>query len=504
MTRMVRARPWRGGAAVFGLWLCALAGCKTTEPVTEAPVHPSVAPQEPVASGDRLSLDPSVLSPMYHQILAIDLPGAARVAAAQNIDIRQARLAVTAQQGRVDSAFGQWFPAIVPGAVFDLADGGVRATQGNIVEAGFQTFFAFLAIDWVLNPGQVHYDVVAAKKRLAASEHEERAVVLGTLHDAVIQFYDLALAQSDLSTARRAVSAAEELLRINELKLQAGTGVHADRMRAEAHLAEQRQNQTLALARFYRASVRLAVTLRLDATVTLAPSTKELPPTTLVRADLNVEQLLALAVEFRPDLESIRAVVEAVAAETKSEAWGGFGPQFRTAYSVGGIEGHFRNPGGVVGEDGFQLQQRFAAGGGWRLSMSTFGDLRTAEAVEQQTLLEAERLLDTVRAQVVNAQQAIRANRELIQLARHGVEAAREALRLAEANLRTGTMTTLEVLEAQDALARAEFRHARAVVGYNQSQADLLAALGLMDMESLGVSALAPEHPEPAPAAAPS
>ena len=186
--------------------------------------------------------------------------------------------------------------------------------------------------------------------------------------------------------------------------------------------------------------------------------------------------------------------MEAVDAETESAAWGGFGPQFRTPYTVGGIAGHFDNPGGVESESGFQFQQRFAAGGGWRLSVSTLGDLRAAKAVEEQTLLEAERLLDTVRAQAVNAQQSIRATRDLIDLARRGVGAARESLRLAEANLKAGTMTTLEVLDAQDALARAELRYARAVVGYNQSQVDLLAAIGLVDMESLGVPVLM--HPD--------
>lgn len=480
----------RRRAAAVALALGAVAGCKTTKPITEAPMHPNVSPPEAVLPGERLSLDSSAVSPMYQQILAIDLAGVVRVAAAQNIDIRQARLAVAAQQGRVDSAIGRWFPAIVPGGGIELVDGGVRATPGNIINVGFQTLFAFVTIDWVINPGQVHYDVVAAKKRLAASEHEERAVILGTLHDAVVRYYDLVLRQSEVATARQAVLAAEELVRINDQQLHAGTGVPADRMRAVAHLAERRQDLVLALARFHHASVELAVALRLDSTVTLAPSMSQLPPTTLVSDDLDIEQLLALAVQFRPDLQAIRSIVEAVKAEEDSAWWGGFGPQFRTAYAVGGIGGHFDDPTGLVpGESGLQFQQRFAAAGGWRLSVSTLGNLRTAGAVKEQTALEAERLLDMVRAQAVNAQQAIRANRDLIDLAGRGVGAARESVRLAEANLKAGTMTTLEVLDAQDALARAELRYAHAVVGYNQSQVDLLAAIGLLDMQSLGVSA---------------
>ena len=63
--------------------------------------------------------------------------------------------------------------------------------------------------------------------------------------------------------------------------------------------------------------------------------------------------------------------------------------------------------------------------------------------------------------------------------------AAEEALRLGEANLRAGTMTTLDVLQAQDAATQARLRYAEAVVRYNQSQVNLLAALGLLDDASL-------------------
>ncbi len=42
-------------------------------------------------------------------------------------------------------------------------------------------------------------------------------------------------------------------------------------------------------------------------------------------------------------------------------------------------------------------------------------------------------------------------------------------------------MTTLDVLQAQDAVTQARLRHAEAVVQFNQSQVNLLAALGLLD-----------------------
>ena len=134
---------------------------------------------------------------------------------------------------------------------------------------------------------------------------------------------------------------------------------------------------------------------------------------------------------------------------------------------------------------GFRDQRRGRAGVGWRLSLSAFGELKKAKALEAQAAIRAERQLDTVRAQVVLASQASHANFELIELANHQVVAAVEALRLTEANLRAGTITTLDVLQAQDAAAQSRLRYAEAVVRYNQSQVNLLAALGLLDLGTL-------------------
>ena len=231
---------------------------------------------------------------------------------------------------------------------------------------------------------------------------------------------------------------------------------------------------------------------------------------------------------FRPDLRSIRDLVEAAAADKGSTWWGAFGPQFQAAYQYGGIMGHANNvveaqgipgnlivnpasstgafsgsPGvnglikegilrgskGLQGRDdqsyGFQDQQRSSVSVGWRFSLSAFGDLKSAKATAQRAYLQAEVQLDLVKAEVVIAAQASRANRELIGLANQQMTAAQEALRLSEANLRAGAMTTLEVLQAQDSATQARLRYAASVVRYNQSQVNLLAALGLLNEETV-------------------
>jgi len=473
-------------------------GPRRTDPVVE---RPNVAPADQTDDAKPLALDASKIPAMYTEVMAIDLPAVVQVAAARNFDIQQARQRVVASRGEYESAVGAAFPAIVPMAIFNHVEGTVRATEGNLVGVAFNTFSPSVAIQWVINPGRVIYDIIAARKRLAASRHDEDTVRLETLRLGAVQYYDLVLSQARVSAAHQGVAEAEELLRINRLRLDTGTGVPADTLRAEARLAARRQDLLSALHEFYNDSVALAVTLHLDATVTLVPAARELPPVHLVSSDLSIDRLLELATAFRPDLGSVRELIRAVAADTGARWWGAFGPQTTVSYQYGGIMGNANNiiegegiPGnlivnpasangsfspnpivnGLVKEGllrgsrlgagrkdksfGLSDQQRGSASVGWRLSFSAFGDLKKSKAVQQQAIIEGQSRLDRVRAQVVFAMQASKTNHQLIGLAQQQVTAAAEAMRLTEANLKAGTTTTLDVLQTQDAVTQARER----------------------------------------------
>jgi outer membrane protein TolC len=99
--------------------------------------------------------------------------------------------------------------------------------------------------------------------------------------------------------------------------------------------------------------------------------------------------------------------------------------------------------------------------------------------------------LDKVRAAVVSAHQASITAAKLVPIAAQEVASAEEALRLTQENLRAGTGLTIDVLQAQDAAEQARLRRATAMVRYNQSQINLLAALGLVDQTNVEAGATA-------------
>lgn len=508
--------------------IASCAGCarNTNAPVALQP--PDVRPDRAVEDAEPLELDASQIKPMFTELVPVDLEAVIRAALAESHDVQLARQSVEAGIGEYEAAVGRAFPVVVPTAVFEHVEGHVRATEGNLANVGFDTFQPSIALQWVINPGRVYYDIVVARKRLSAVQHLEKDVIQGILHRATTQYYELVLAQSRVAAAHQGMLEAQELLRISRLRLDIGTGVPADELRAQARLAERRQDLVSELQEFYDRSVDLALTLRVHPTVTLVPSLEELSPIRLVSDDLPVDDLLGIAVIFRPDLERVRELVEAAAAERKRSLWDALGPTLTLAYQYGIIKTRANNviePTGIPGNltlnpasptgafssnalanglikegiargskglegrsdqtTGFHDQQRATAGIGWRLSLASIGDLKVARAVTQQTIIEAERRLDIAQAQVVAAVQASRSQHELIDLASQQVESGNETLRLSEANLRAGTATTLDVLQAQDAAIQGRLRYATAVIRFNQSQVDLLASLGLVTIASL-------------------
>lgn len=439
---------------------------------------PSVAPTtQPSAL---LQLDSSDIKPMYRELLAIDLATVARIVMARNIDILQARQRVDASRGRYESSVEAIFPVIAPSLLYQHLNGVNQNANGTLILTNFNNLLPAITLQWIINPGKVVYDIVASKRRLEASGQQEQAVQLDALRRATVEYYDLALAQAQVAAARKAAGEAEEALRITRLRIHAGTALAADEMRSRASLAGRRQDLILAVNAFYQRSLALTTTLHLDATVTLVPGANQITQTTLVRDALPIEELLGLAVRFRPDLQSARSLLASVNADKSASIWGGIGPQLQAAYTVGalGTEIHGR-------EFHPREVQRASASAGFALGVSTFGQVKIADANVRSAALDVERQLDQVRAEVVAAQQSSLTQAALIPIAREQVDSAEEALRLAQSNLNAGTMLLLDVLQADDEVNSARLRYASAVVRYNQSQVNLLSALGLLSSQTL-------------------
>jgi outer membrane protein len=450
------------------------------EPPEPPATPPDVSPIRQQTTGT-LRLANSSIRPMYGDVLAIDLETAARVANLDNIGILESRQRVEASHGQLESAAAAVLPVIGPGVVLNHLQGVDINNLGVLQAAHFTTLNPAVLVQWALNPGQVYFDVIAARKRLLATEQQDRAVMMQTIRTAALQYYDLVLAQARVAVAREALAEAQEFLRLAQRRYDAQTGLFVDVTRGEAILAAREQDLATGLNGFYKASVALGTTLYLDPTVTLVPKASELAPRDLVRNDLRIDQMLAIAVQWRPDLASVNTLIAAADADAKAIIWGIGTPNLGASYQAGKF-------GSKTSSERYPLQNQevSSASVGWLFNPTVFGQVKTADANAQIAVLEGKRLLEDVKAQVVTSVQDSATNAQLIPLAQKQVKATQEALRVTQENFENGVGLFLDVLQAEDALEQARLNHANAITGYNQSQVNLLAALGLIDQANVG------------------
>jgi len=129
-------------------------------------VSPTTQPRMPMAS----RWESSQIAPLIARVIAIDLATTLRTALADNLDIRAAQTAGQQSRGQLESRVGGAFPRhSARRRLRTHVDGTVRAVQGNLVGAGFNTFSPSIAVQWIVSPGSVVYEIIAAKKRLSAT-----------------------------------------------------------------------------------------------------------------------------------------------------------------------------------------------------------------------------------------------------------------------------------------------------------------------------------------------
>ncbi len=480
---------------VLGLFSCFVSACSQDFKVASNQANVSLLPAQS-GKPPTFHIDRAHVPAMYSELLSINLAAVVKVAQADNLDIQIARQRVEESRGRLASSIGAAFPVLAPTAIFNYNNGVARSTAGNLVTADFHSISPATAIQWVVNPGRVIYNIVAAKKRLNASRAGQAAVIQQTMENGAIQYYQLVQAQADVVAARDAEADAEELLRFANLRLKAGTAIPADVASAEAEVASRRQGVLLSLNRFYHDSTDLAITLNLDPTVTLVPSVNSLKANRLVRRSIPIAQFIRLAVQYRPDLQQVRELVRAAKAAGGAIAWGDLGPTLTTGYTAGGIDGSYDN---VTGKgppvtDNYSMHgfQNLQAGGGWQLGLGTFGDIQTAQARERIAAIRANKQLAVVESTVVKALQDSRTNAQLIPIAADQVRSAQYALNIIKVNYKAGTVTSLEVLVAESQLAKAQRDYAAAIAHFNQSQIAIVGAVGLVSDKAILGSAMLP------------
>jgi outer membrane protein TolC len=303
--------------------------------------------------------------------------------------------------------------------------------------------------------------------RVEAARFENRSarevVILVTA-----KLYLDALAANARADAARAQLETSQALQAQALDLRQG-GIIAgiDVVRSEVRLGTDRQRATAAENEFQKAKLQLAraIGLPLGQAFTLSMAVPELPA-----PQLTVDEAVERAYQMRPDylaaLERVRAAEirrDGIAAErlpsvAVSGDWGAIGLTPATARSTFTVTGAINVP---IFQGGRQQ-----------------GRLLEAETELAARRAEAEDLHAAVYYDVHSALLDLQAINEQLQVASRGRQLASQQLTQSRDRFAAGVASSLEVVEAQEAVAEAEEQYIRALYGSRLATGVLVESLG--------------------------
>lgn len=447
----------------------------------------------PASADERPSLEP----------MPIDLASALRLAGANNLQVVIAGERVRQAQARLQGAEHQWLPSLNAGVGYNLHGGRVQDTRGEVLDTNRSALFVgggpnlgpapltgpagpparlFLGLplsDLLFAP--------LAERQLVQAANTARAA---TFNDMLLQvalaYLDLVHAQGQAAVAEESVKNAQELLRLVDSRVRAGTAPPADGLRARAERADRQRQRFQAEEAVRVASAELVRLVRLDPAVILFPMEGEPAPVCLVDVNAPLPDLLAQGIASRPELAEHQALIQATLERLKQEHWRPWLPTMQVGLSAGGFGG---GEGAFFGRFGDRTD--FDALMVWELRNLGFGNQalkRDRASQHLQAQLTAEQLRDTIASQIARAYYQVQFRERQIEASRSQVQSAAEAVPLNFKGILGGDLRAIEAQQAVATLAFARSQYLTSVIDYNRAQFQLLRALGKAPDTELGDS----------------
>jgi outer membrane protein len=277
-------------------------------------------------------------------------------------------------------------------------------------------------------------------------------------------------AAADVEAARSRMDLAKALFDLASDLQKTGVGTSIDTLRANVEYQNERQRHAQAQATLKISLFGLSRLLSIDPqrSIELADTTSffETPA-------FDADDSLARAYDARPELKSVAAQIQAASLERRAAR-----DEHLPKVSVGGrwsLQG--LTPASSIPVYGFQANVDVPIFTGGRLeAQSAIADLQVKRLTQVQ--IDAR---NQVALEVRSALAQLESARVEVEAAGLGVSLARESVRQAQDRFRAGVANNIEVITAQNELARANDNQINALYRYNQSRADLARATGQME-----------------------
>lgn len=403
----------------------------------------------------------------------LSLRQALQIALKQSLEIQVSNLAVA--EAQQDEAISR--SALLPQVGLGVADRAERlnldSTLGLRVPGlphhtgPFQVFQAGPSFSIPMFDATLWRNWQASHQMAGAAAADERAVREQTVLLVISQYLTAQRARARSRAAQSRVDLAAALYNQAAQLEENGVGTHLDSVRANVELQSEKQRLLVSETQFKTSLYGLARLLHLDPRqvidledeMSFEDTPEQLAQPTLERAYQERPEAQALVAQERAAQMEKRASRESRLPQlTLSGFWAYQGDSAPSSIPVYQYQANLQFP--------------LFTGGRIRAEMSK-ADLRLKQLVRQQ-----QQLTDQIALEVKTADAQLDSTRKQVEVANLGVNLSLQEVDEARSRFEEGVANNIEVISAQDALARANDDQIEALYQYNQARADLASAVG--------------------------
>jgi outer membrane protein TolC len=421
--------------------------------------------------------------------LEIDFATALRLADERNLDVaiyfeRVAEATAQLAQARVLAV-----PTIRVGGSYNRHTGNLQETSGQVVDServsryrGFgagpvgagDPRAAGLAVE--VDLADAIFQPLVARQNRAAVQAASTVNRHRVLVDVATAYLRLLQYQTEQEIASKSLQRAVDLATLTADYTEAGEGLLADAEMAAVQPLLWEQRRLAALERTEAAAAELARLLHFDVTVELQPLEDTIPTLTIFSVAEDLEQLVARALNDRPETEQLDALLGAAEGDLTAQRYGLFIPNVSLSYSSGDFGGA---PGSSVENTGHRDDLTLLLY--WQFDSFGLGNrarINEKRAQLNQIGLERDKLHDAIVAEVREGYARIRSLEQQLGFAELAVQRAQSAYTLHRERIYDRQGLPLESMQAMQTLATAELTQLDAAVNYSLAQIRLHTALG--------------------------
>ncbi len=431
---------------------------------------------------------------------SLDLATLLSLVDGQNPQVALARERIAEAYALRNRADYLWLPSLRTGLNYNKHEGAIQDVGGRVFDTSRSLMYGGLGAAAVgaaspVVPGvwaNFHLADACFQPQIAGHEasarsHAAQATRNAFLRDASVAYWELVRAEQQEAVAQETLQHTQQLAQLTEAYARTGQGLKSDQQRLEAELAVRRSELLQVEEAVRVASAQLVRLLGGDPLSRIATAERAVVPLELTAADTPAVDLVKQGLSRRPELAESRHLVAQACQRLRRERFAPLIPSLVLGLSYGGFGGGL---GSEITNTGDRLDADLAAY--WELRQLGLGERAVrAEASSRVRQAELRQVadLDRVAQEVVTAHTQVQTRAGRIEIARAGIQAAEESLRLNRDRIQNAQGLPIEVLQSIQSLALLRREYLNAVVDYNIAQFQLWWAAGWFSEPTTSTSA---------------